>query len=67
MSSQPRHWTKDELKTYVLLLCADADTSKSESELELIRSKTDPAIYTKMHEEYANDNEESIHRVLPSA
>ena len=58
MSSQPRNWTKDELKTYVLLLCADADTSKSESELDLIKSKTDPEIFSKMIEEFSNDTEE---------
>jgi hypothetical protein len=64
MDSQSNHWTKEELKTYVLLLCADADTIKSENEINLIKSKTDSETFEKMSQEFANDSdEESLEKI----
>ena len=64
MDSLSNHWTKEELKIYVLLLCADADTIKSEGEISLIQSKTDSETYERMFEEFSNDSdEESLEKI----
>ena len=64
MDSLSNHWTKEELKIYVLLLYADADTIKSESEIRLIQSKTDSETYESMFNEFSNDSdEESLEKI----
>ncbi|PWI30472.1 hypothetical protein DI383_08080 [Flavobacteriaceae bacterium LYZ1037] len=51
-------WSKKELQIYILLLCANADSEETEEELELIKSKTDPDTFIKMHKEFSEDTEE---------
>lgn len=59
MTSQPKKWTKEELQTYILLVCANADGSVDDKELELIKSKTSFETFERMHEEFQGDSEEA--------
>lgn len=58
MTSQPTNWTKAELQTYILLLCANADGSVDEKEIDLIKSKSDPDTFERMRKEFEADAEE---------
>ena len=58
MTNKMTNWTKEEIKTYILLLCARADSVESEDELNLIKSKTTPEIYNKMYSEFCEDDED---------
>lgn len=58
MTSKTNHWTKTELKIYILLLCADADAQITEVELELIKSKVDSKTFEKVLKEFSNDSED---------
>lgn len=51
------NWTKDELKTYLLIFCANADFTESKAEIEFIKSSTDGEHFNKMHEEFSQDND----------
>ncbi len=58
MTAEPLdHWTKEELKVYVLLLCAKADTVTSKEEIALIQSKTDATTFEKMSAKIAKHSE----------
>ena len=58
MTSLTNPWTKAELKIYILLLCANADSVKSEEEINFIKSKTDSKTFEKIYNEFCNDTEE---------
>ncbi|PKA83108.1 hypothetical protein ATE92_1254 [Ulvibacter sp. MAR_2010_11] len=58
MKKQPNHWSKDELKIYVLLLCARADSHETEEELNLIKSKIDSETFNRLYEEFCEDEED---------
>ncbi|GGG57138.1 hypothetical protein [Bizionia arctica] len=58
MNSTGTTWTKQELQTYILLLCANADSEETEEELRLIKDKTEPSIFEKIYAEFNKDNEE---------
>lgn len=58
MSTQSEKWTKSELQAYVLLLCAHADGTVDDKEIEVIKSKTNSETYSKMNEEFMADSEE---------
>tara|TARA_R100000935_G_scaffold9380_1_gene19214 strand:+ start:491 stop:826 length:336 start_codon:yes stop_codon:yes gene_type:complete len=58
MKNTKPKWSKTELKIYILLLCANADTIETEEELNLIRSKIDQDSYERMYSEFSNDNED---------
>lgn len=51
-------WTKKELQTYILLLCANADSNETEEEINLIKNKTDIETFEKIHKEFSKDTEE---------
>ncbi|EMQ94554.1 hypothetical protein [Xanthomarina gelatinilytica] len=51
------NWTKAELQTYILLLCANADSEETEEEIHVIKSKTDSNIFEKIYQEFKKDNE----------
>lgn len=57
MKSKKKRWTKLELKTYILLLCSNADSEKSKDEIKLIKSKIDPKTFKKIHKEFKKDSE----------
>jgi len=58
MKTEYPPWSKAELKTYILLLCAKADEVVARQELELIKSKTEATTFKKMYEEFCKDNED---------
>ena len=64
MTTRPNPWTKEELQIYILLLCANADSKKSDAEINFIKSKTDPNTFEKIYNEISNDTEdESIDKI----
>ena len=58
MASTNNHWSKEELHTYIMLLCANADKKQSSGELDLIKSKSEPRTFEKMLKEFSQDSEE---------
>ena len=58
MTTQANKWTKSELKTYILLLCANADSQETKEELELIKSKTNSETFTKMYALFSKDTQD---------
>ena len=58
MTLKTNPWTKEELQIYILLLCANADSKKSEDEINLIKSKTDSKTFEKIYNEFCNDSED---------
>jgi hypothetical protein len=56
MKNNQKNWTKEELKIYILLLCAKADGEASPEEIELIKSNTTAETFDKMYEEFQGDN-----------
>ncbi len=62
-----KQWSKQELKIYILLLCANADSVESQEELDLIQSKTNTETFTKIYNEFKNDNEdEGLEKIADS-
>ncbi|HDZ13612.1 hypothetical protein LCGC14_1021380 [marine sediment metagenome] len=59
MKNNGTHWSKTELKAYILLLCAKADSVVDAKELTLIQSRTKPEIFTRLHNEISHDDEEN--------
>ena len=57
MTNKMTNWTKEEIKTYILLLCARADSEETEEEINLIKSKTSAETFNKMYHEFCNDDE----------
>lgn len=58
------HWSKSELKVYILLLCAKADSVESQEEISYIQSKASEATVTKMQGEIEGDTEdESLQKI----
>lgn len=67
MKNNKPKWSKSELKIYILLLCANADTVETEGELALIQSKIDPESYERLYLEFSNDDEElSLEKIKSS-
>jgi len=58
MKPKKNIWSKTELQTYILLLCANADDHESDKELEMIKSKTEPETFEKIYLEFSDDTEE---------
>ncbi|MTE27851.1 hypothetical protein [Winogradskyella ouciana] len=58
MSEEQYKWSKEELQTYILLLCANADNNESEEEINMIQSKVPTKTFLKIYAEFKNDSEE---------
>ncbi len=58
MKNEKKSWSKPELETYVLLLCANADKKESKEELHLIKTHASEACFAKMYAEFSHDDEE---------
>lgn len=58
MKTDETKWTKEELKTYILLLCAKADSIETEEELNLIKSKIPAEMFDRIYPEFCNDCED---------
>lgn len=57
-------WSKEELKVYILLLCAKADGMEVLEEIDLIKSKTSLQTFEPIYAEFAVDSEEdSIEKI----
>ncbi len=64
MKPDSSQWTKAELKTYILILCAKADKVEAEEEIALIKAKTSNKVFDKMYKEFQNDDEdESLEKI----
>ncbi|MCG2419307.1 hypothetical protein K8089_09755 [Aequorivita sp. F47161] len=64
MKTNATLWSKAELKTYILLLCAKADNLETEEEITLIKTKTSEEIFARMYSELQNNNDdESIEKI----
>lgn len=58
MKSKKNIWSKEELQTYILLLCANADGDESEEELKMIKSKTEQDTFDRVYKEFSSDTED---------
>lgn len=64
MKDNVNHWTKEELKMYLLLFCANADFTASKSETDLIKLKGKHSNFDKIHAEFESDNDyQSIQKI----
>lgn len=52
-------WSKNELKIYILLLCANADKIETEEEIDFIKSKSDKETFDKLYKEFSKDDEDA--------
>ncbi|GAA3630269.1 hypothetical protein [Flavivirga jejuensis] len=60
-------WTKEELKIYILIYCANADFSESKAEIDYIKSKIETSDFEKIHDEFKKDNDyQSIQKIRSS-
>ncbi len=60
-------WTNEELNTYVLIYCANADFTESKDEMDFIKSKLPSSVFEKIHKEFNNDNDyQSIQKIQSS-
>ena len=50
-------WTREELKAYILLYCANANFIETQEEKEFIKSKVGEEKYMKVHKEFDKDND----------
>lgn len=50
-------WTKEELKIYTLIYCANADYFESQLEMNFIKSKVDESNFEKIYLEFKSDND----------
>jgi len=57
MENHNTTWSKKEFKTYLMLLCANADFIESEDEKDIIKSKVNPDILKHIHKEFDADND----------
>ena len=64
MKTDNTQWSKEELKTYILLLCAKADKIEAEEEIKIIKRKTSDTVFNKMYREFKDDDEdESLEKI----
>lgn len=64
MKTDETIWSKEELKTYILILCSKADNVEVEEEIQLIKAKSSNEIFDKMYSEFQNDDEdESLEKI----
>jgi len=61
------NWTKEELNTYLLIYCANADFTESKDEISIIKSKIPTSVFEKVHHEFNKDNDyQSIQKIQSS-
>jgi len=51
------NWTKNDLKIYTLIYCANADFTESKVEIDFIKSKINQDNFDKIHQEFKQDND----------
>ena len=67
MKSKKNIWSKAELQTYILLLCANADNDESEDEIKMIMSKTDSETFERIYKEFSGDTEDERFEKIDAA
>lgn len=67
MENNNETWTKEEIKAYLLLLCARADGQEVAEEIDFIKSSSDTIIFNKMHEIFKADSEKKAIKKLGKA
>ena len=67
MKPKKNIWSKAELQTYILLLCANADNHESEDEIKMIMSKTDLETFEKIYQEFSEDTEDERFEKIDAA
>jgi hypothetical protein len=64
MNNLKSTWTKEEMKIYLLIFCANADFVELKVETDFIKARANKAVYKKMHIEYDKDNDyQSIQKI----
>ena len=64
MKESSTHWTKEDLKIYILICCSNADFVESKKEIEYIKSKIKSSNFDKIHAEFEEDNDyQSIQKI----
>jgi len=64
MNKKITNWTKEELKVYILIYCANADFSESKFEVDFIKSKIKTNNFEKIQAEFEEDNDyQSIQKI----
>ena len=58
MKNESKYWSKEELKIYILLLCAKADSIESDVEINMIKSKIDSKTFDRLYKEFSCDDED---------
>lgn len=67
MKKNNSNWTKEDLKTYLLIYCANADFSESKIEIDFIKSKIQTTNFNKIHREFEQDNDhQSLQKIQTS-
>ena len=59
MKSKKIKWSKIELKTYILLLCANSDSKERKKEINVIKSKVDEETFDRIYREFGMDHEDT--------
>ncbi len=59
MKNVKNHWSKKELKLYILMFCAKIDQVETAEEIEMIKSKTDPETFDRLYNEFCGDDEDT--------
>lgn len=59
MKNEQPKWSKNELKIYILLLCAKADWNETSEEIAIIKPKTTKEIFDRIYKEINEDNEDA--------
>jgi hypothetical protein len=67
MNNNGKNWSKKELKIYLLLLCAQADSQQTQEEIALIKGKTDSDTFTRIYKEFKKDDEDTSIQKIESA
>jgi len=67
MKNNHKNWTKEELKIYILILCAKADGEETPEEIELIKSKTTQETFDKIYEEFKGDKKKKSLKKIEAA
>lgn len=67
MKNEMAKWSKEDLKIYILMLCAKIDEDESEAEIALIKSKTDAETFNRLYNEFCCDEEDGCFEKIEDA
>jgi hypothetical protein len=67
MKNDMANWSKEDLKIYILMLCAKIDQDESEEEMAFIKSKTDEVTFNRIYDEFCCDEEDGCFEKIEDA